>query len=80
MNMSVAFPPAVEAFVENELSSGAYASREELIVAAVELLKQHQADLARLRAEIAEGMEGDGIPAEQVFAELRSKYAQQSSP
>ena len=75
--MSVVFSPAIEAFVEHELSSGAYASREELIVAAVELLKQHQADLARLRAEIAEGMEGEGIPAEQVFAELRSKYAQQ---
>jgi putative addiction module CopG family antidote len=75
--MSIAFPPAIEAFVEREVSSGAYASREDLIVAAVELLKQHQADHARLQADIGEGMEGEGIPAEQVFAELRAKYAHQ---
>jgi putative addiction module CopG family antidote len=73
-HMSVDFPPDIETFVEHEVSSGSYASREELIVAAVGLLRQRQADLERLRADIAEGMEGDGIPAGQVFAELRAKY------
>ena len=72
--MTVAFPPDIESFVEREVSSGAYGSREELIVAAVELLKQRQADLARLKADIAEGMEGEGIPADRVFAELRAKF------
>ena len=72
--MSVDFPPEIETFVEREVSSGVYASREELIVAAVALLRQHQADLTRLRSDIAEGLQGEGIPAQQVFADLRAKY------
>jgi putative addiction module CopG family antidote len=77
--MSVDFPPEIESFVEQEVSSGAYASREELIVTAVELLRKHQEDLARLRLEIAEGLEGEGIPVDEVFASLRAKYGQGQS-
>lgn len=72
--MSVDFPADIETFVEQEVLSGVYASREELIVAAVTLLRQRQADLERLRHDIADGMEGEGIPAAQVFAELRAKF------
>ena len=79
--MSFDLPPEIESFVEHEVLTGAYASREELIVAAVTLLQQRQAELDQLRKEIAEGMEGEGIPAEQVFAELRAKYgSRQASP
>jgi putative addiction module CopG family antidote len=80
--MSVDFPADIETFVEQEVSSGTYASREELIVAAVTLLRQRQADLERLREDIAEGLEGEGIPAAQIFAELRAKFGprQASSP
>jgi putative addiction module CopG family antidote len=67
-------PPELESFVEREVSLGTYASREELIVLAVALLRQHQADLARLRYEIAEGFEGEEIPADEVFASLRARY------
>ena len=77
--MSLAFPPEIERFVENEVASGTYPSRDALIVAAVGLLKQRQADLEGLRTEIAEGMQGDGIPAAEVFANLRAKYAPGSS-
>jgi putative addiction module CopG family antidote len=74
LQMSIDFPSDIESFVEHEISSGAYGSREELIVAAVTLLRQRQADLEQLRRDIAEGMEGDGLPAKQVFAELRARY------
>jgi putative addiction module CopG family antidote len=73
--MSIALPPEVESFVDREVAMGTYASREDVIVAAVELLRQRQADLARLKADIEEGLQGEGIPAEQVFAELRRKFA-----
>lgn len=73
--MTVAFPPEIESFVEREVSTGEFSSREELIVAAVDLLRQQKAELARLRAEIDKGLEGEGIPAEEVFARLRAKYA-----
>jgi Arc/MetJ-type ribon-helix-helix transcriptional regulator len=69
-----AFPHELESFIEREVSSGAYASREELIVVAVALLRQHQADLARLCTEIAEGMPGEGIPSDEVFGRLRTMY------
>jgi putative addiction module CopG family antidote len=72
--MSLELPPDIESFVEHEVSSGTYATREDLIVAAVTLLRQRQAELEQLRQDIAQGMEGEGIPAAEVFAELRGKY------
>jgi antitoxin ParD1/3/4 len=72
--MSVALPPEIEQFVAQEVATGAYVSADEVIVAAVQLLKQHQTDLARLKADIAEGLEGEGVPAEQVFAQLRARF------
>jgi putative addiction module CopG family antidote len=72
--MSVAFPPDIESFVTQELSAGEFASRDELIVAAVDLLRQRKVALEKLKADIARGFEGEGIPAEQVFAQLRAKY------
>jgi putative addiction module CopG family antidote len=73
--MSITLPPDIEAFVEREVSTGEFASRDELIVAAVELMRRRKTDLAQLRAEIEKGMEGEGIPAEQAFAMLRARFA-----
>jgi Arc/MetJ-type ribon-helix-helix transcriptional regulator len=73
--MPTAFPPEIERFVEHELAAGEFSSRDELIVTAVDLLRQRKADLDRLRGEIAEGLQGEGIPGSEVFARLRAKYA-----
>ena len=73
--MSIALPPEVESFVDGQVATGAYSSREQVIIAAVELLRQRRADLARLKADIEEGLQGEGVPAEQVFAELRRRFA-----
>jgi len=73
--MSIALPPDVQKFVEQEVASGAYKSPDDLITAAVELLRQHQSRLAQLKTDIEEGLQGEGIPAEQVFADLRAKFA-----
>jgi putative addiction module CopG family antidote len=73
--MSIALPPDVQRFVEQEVASGAYKSPDELIATAVELLRQHQARYAQLKADIEIGMQGEGIAAEKVFADLRAKFA-----
>jgi len=73
--MSVEFPPDLELFIKQQIFAGEFASREELIVVAVDLLRQREAAMKKLRADIDRGFEGDGIPAEQVFAQLRAKYA-----
>jgi hypothetical protein len=38
------------------------------------LRQHHQADLDRLKADIEEGLKGEGIPAEQVFDGLRRRF------
>lgn len=81
--MNVAFPPEIELFVERELQTGEFSSRDQLIIAAVDLLRRRKAEHEELRREIEKGMEGEGIPAEQVFASLKAKYsamADQATP
>ena len=59
-----------EQFIQHELESGAYRTREELLDEAVTLLKR-RADLKR---EIQAGIEsGPAIPGDEVFAILRSQ-------
>jgi antitoxin ParD1/3/4 len=77
--MSMVLPPEIEQFVEQEVATGAYSSRDELIIAAVQLLRQRQADLSRLRADIAKGLEDEGVPAEEVFAQLRPQFMREKS-
>lgn len=38
------------------------------------LRERRQANLDRLKADIEEGLKGESVPAEQVFAQLREKY------
>jgi len=72
--MSVSLPADIEAFVERSVASGGYSSREEVIVAAVELLRERDSELAKLRADIEAGWDGPGIPAEEAFARLRARF------
>jgi len=59
-----------EQFIQHELESGAYRTREELLDEAVTLLKR-RADLKR---EIRAGIEsGPSIPGDEVFSVLRAQ-------
>jgi Arc/MetJ-type ribon-helix-helix transcriptional regulator len=55
--MRTTFPLELEQFIEHELAAGHFASRDALIVAAIRLLMQRQADLAHLKAA-SPGAEG----------------------
>ena len=59
-----------EQFIQYELESGSYRTREELIDEAVTLLKRR----ADLRREIQAGINsGPSIPADEVFSILRAR-------
>lgn len=60
--MSIQLPPRAEAVIQEKVTSGLYANPDEAIDAAVRLLEDYDRRLARLRALIAEGEEGEGVP------------------
>jgi Arc/MetJ-type ribon-helix-helix transcriptional regulator len=71
--MASEISPENEQFIQHELESGVYQSRDELLDEAVSLLKRRR-DLQR---EIQAGMDcGPGIPAVEVFAKLERKARQ----
>ena len=68
-----------EALVRDLVKSGRYASASEVMRDGLRLLEereeQRQAKLAALRQAIQEGIDsGPGVPAEEVFAELKARY------
>lgn len=69
--MTIALTPSDEQRIRSLMSGGQYRSEAELIRTALDRLESWN----RLRSEIQAGLdelsEGQGIPAEDVFAELR---------
>ena len=62
--------PENEQFIQHELESGAYRSREELLDAAVALLKRRR----ELQREIQAGIDsGPSLPASEVVERLEQK-------
>ena len=76
--MNVALPPELEQLVTARVQSGRYSSVSEVIREALLLLEEreqlYEVRRQELRLKIAEGLaqldRGEGIPGEQVFAEL----------
>ena len=73
-------PAEHAAFIDRKVSSGAYASGSEVVRAGLRALQERDAAVERwLREDVApthDAMKADpsrGIPAEQVFAELRAR-------
>lgn len=60
--MPIQLPPQAEAVIREKVTSGLYANPDEAIDAAVRLLEDHDRRLERLRALIAEGEQGEGVP------------------
>ena len=68
-----------EAFIKSQIRQGRYASASEVIRDGLRVLEDREKframKLDALRADIQKGADsGEGIPAEEVFARLRSKY------
>ena len=79
--MHVLLPPELEKLVTAQVQSGRYTSAAEVIREALRLLEERDQRcdrrLQELRHKIAEGLaqldRGEGIPGEQVFAELEAE-------
>ena len=83
--MTVELTPSQEALIQEQLETGRYHSRAEVIADALELLSDHarleQMKLERLRAEIQKGLEsGDSTPLDMqaLKAEARRRYDERS--
>jgi antitoxin ParD1/3/4 len=55
--MTVLLTHEQEALIKEHLSTGRYASEDEVIGEALALLKQHEKALEKLRADVREGLE-----------------------
>ena len=60
--MRTRLSPQVEALIQQKVSSGLYASADEVIAAAMHLLEEHDHRLLRLREALAEGEAGEAMP------------------
>jgi antitoxin ParD1/3/4 len=78
MPTSVALNPHFEQFIRAQIDSGQYNDESEVVRAALRLLEDQQSkqalQLERLRSAIAAGLQGPGIPADEVFDRLEAKY------
>lgn len=78
MPSGFALDPRYEKLIEELISSGRFRSPADVVAAGLNLLEAELAstDSGHLKALIREGIDsGPGIPADDVFARLRRKYA-----
>ena len=73
--MTISLPPELEQFVQQEIAGGKYRSADELVHAAVHLLKTRQSHVERLRQEVqrGEGIELDENSLKTFFADIESE-------
>jgi antitoxin ParD1/3/4 len=82
--MNVSLTPELEMLVTRKVESGLYQSASEVIREGLRLLEDHdrlrELHLAEVRKKIQSGLDqldrGEGIPGEQVFAEMTRKSAE----
>ena len=76
--MEISLPADLDQFVADQVEQGLFESPADVICEAVNVLKERERQLADLRAKLQEGADqlarGEGIPAAEVFAELRERH------
>lgn len=79
MAISAELGETLEKVVNDLVSTGRYNSKSEVLREGVRLVQEREARFKRLEAELQKGLDdieaGRTIPAEQVFEELRARYA-----
>jgi antitoxin ParD1/3/4 len=75
--MNLTLQSDLEQFVSDQIERGLYNSPTEVIHAGLKLLKERYRQLTDLREKLQQGADqltrGEGIPAEEVFAELHDR-------
>jgi putative addiction module CopG family antidote len=70
MSMNIQLPADLAGYVAVEVGRGRFTNESAAVAEALDLLRRIDAKRAVLKADIEEGMAGEGIPAEEVLAEL----------
>lgn len=86
--MNVSLTPELEKFVASKVESGLYQSASEVIREGLRLLDDHdrlrELQLTQVRSKIQLGLDqlnrGEGIPGDQVYAELKQRSAKHRTP
>ena len=79
--MSLQFSDSFEQLVRDTLATGQFGSAEELLVAALESLRESEEDLQAIQAGLDSIDRGEpGIPLDEAFRRLRQKYGVQDEP
>ena len=81
--MTVTMPAAMAETLRQAVAGGEYASTSEVVREAlrdwIRIRDTERRELEALRAAIKTGLDsGPGIPADEVFAEIRARYAAKS--
>lgn len=75
--------PQDEAFIDEAVKSGRYASRAEVLAAGLSAVREREAAWKRLESEIRKGIDslngGKGIPLEEAFAQVRAEIREKRS-
>jgi len=79
--MNYIFPQDVHRIVESHLSSGRYASEDDVLRDALRALQEEDEDLVAVKEAIAEWRAGDdGIPLDEAFNQVRRSRTAEQSP
>jgi antitoxin ParD1/3/4 len=73
-SMSYLFPPVLDRLVREELATGAYNSEDDVLVEAMQALRDRDETLAGLREGLSDLDAGRVRPLGEVDAELRTKH------
>lgn len=66
--------PVIDQLVQEQLATGKYRSRDEVLVRALRQLAEHDQFMTDLEAAAEDEAAGRLVDAEEVFAELEEKY------
>lgn len=72
--MAYGFPPDLDRMVREELAAGTYRSEDDVLVEAMQALRERDESLAGIREGLADMHAGRVRPLGDVDAELRTKY------
>jgi Arc/MetJ-type ribon-helix-helix transcriptional regulator len=72
--MPYPFPPELDRLIQEELATGEYASADDVLLAALQALRERDEAVAGIQAGLADLDSGRVRPLDSVDAELRRKY------
>ena len=77
--MGIALTPETQKLIEEKLRKGGYSTADDMVRAALEMLDDYDAELDNLTLDAIDRAEaqyerGEGMPADEAFAQLRRKH------